>query len=37
MVIYAILIIAMMWWRPQGLVGAYDSVFAVKKKNQQAA
>ncbi|MDW7671590.1 MAG: branched-chain amino acid ABC transporter permease [Bacillota bacterium] len=35
MVIYAILIIAMMWWRPQGLVGAYDSVFAVKKKNQK--
>ncbi|QUH26446.1 branched-chain amino acid ABC transporter permease [Serpentinicella alkaliphila] len=28
MVVYAILIITMMWLRPQGLVGAYDSILA---------
>lgn len=32
MVVYAILIIIMMWWRPQGLVGAYDSILAGNKK-----
>lgn len=30
MLIYAILIIAMMWFRPQGLAGARNSVFAAK-------
>ncbi|MEM1483316.1 branched-chain amino acid ABC transporter permease [Oscillospiraceae bacterium PP1C4] len=37
MVAYAILIIVMMWWRPQGLVGASDSILAggkiTKKKS----
>lgn len=33
MVIYAVLIIVMMWWRPQGLVGAYDSVLAGSGKS----
>ncbi len=33
MVIYAILIIVMMWWRPQGLVGAYDSILAGDDKS----
>ena len=28
MIAYAILIIVMMWWRPQGLVGASDSILA---------
>lgn len=28
MVVYAILIIGMMWWRPQGLAGASDSILA---------
>ena len=31
MVAYAVLIIVMMWWRPQGLVGASDSVLAEGK------
>ncbi|MCB6342396.1 MULTISPECIES: branched-chain amino acid ABC transporter permease [Enterocloster] len=31
MVMYAVLIIVMMWFRPQGLVGASNSVFAVKR------
>jgi branched-chain amino acid transport system permease protein len=35
MVVYAVLIIVMMWWRPQGLVGAYDSVFAIKKRKRK--
>ncbi len=35
MVVYATLIIVMMWWRPQGLVGAYDSVFAIKKSQRK--
>ena len=29
-VLYAILIIAMMWWRPQGIAGASDSILAGK-------
>ena len=33
MVAYAILIIVMMWWRPQGLVGASDSILAGDKGN----
>ena len=39
MVMYAVLIIVMMWFRPQGLVGASNSVFAVKrtKKNGKKA
>lgn len=28
MIAYAVLIIVMMWWRPQGLVGASDSILA---------
>ena len=28
MVAYAVLIIIMMWWRPQGLAGASDSILA---------
>ena len=28
MVAYGLLIILMMWWRPQGLVGASDSILA---------
>ena len=28
MVAYGILIIVMMWWRPQGLAGASDSILA---------
>ncbi|MEG0687725.1 MAG: branched-chain amino acid ABC transporter permease [Hungatella sp.] len=31
MVAYAVLIIVMMWWRPQGLIGASDSILAGKK------
>ena len=31
MVAYAVLIIVMMWWRPQGLVGASDSILAGNK------
>lgn len=31
-VAYGILIIAMMWWRPQGLMGASNSVLAGRKK-----
>lgn len=30
-IVYALLIIGMMWLRPQGLVGASNSVFAVKR------
>ncbi len=30
MVAYALLIIVMMWWRPQGLAGASNSIVAVK-------
>lgn len=37
MVLYALLIIIMMWFRPQGLAGASNSVFAVKRKNKKKA
>lgn len=35
MLIYAVLIIAMMWFRPQGLAGARNSVFAAKSTNSK--
>lgn len=35
MVLYAVLIIAMMWWRPQGLAGVSNSVLAGKKKKKK--
>ena len=35
MVIYAVLIIVMMWWRPQGLVGEYDSVLSGNTKRRR--
>lgn len=35
MVVYAILIISMMWWRPQGLVGAYDSILSGNKTERK--
>jgi len=35
MVVYAVLILTMMWWRPQGLVGAYDSVLAGNKTRRR--
>lgn len=36
MVVYALLIIGIMWWRPQGLFGASDSVLAGEKESKQA-
>ncbi len=36
MVFYALLIIAMMWWRPQGLAGASDSILAGGKLRSKA-
>jgi len=35
MVAYALLIIAMMWWRPQGLAGASDSILAERSIRQK--
>ena len=37
MVAYGLLIIVMMWWRPQGLVGASDSILAGNKANKKSA
>ncbi|MEG1778439.1 MAG: branched-chain amino acid ABC transporter permease, partial [Angelakisella sp.] len=37
MVAYAVLIIVMMWWRPQGLVGASDSILAGGQIKKQKA
>lgn len=37
MLIYAVLIIAMMWFRPQGLAGARNSVFAAKGTSAKKA
>lgn len=35
MVLYALLIIVMMWFRPQGLAGASNSVFAAKSQKKK--
>lgn len=37
MVAYGMLIIVMMWWRPQGLVGASDSILAGNTGNKRAS
>lgn len=34
MVAYALLIILMMWWRPQGLAGSSKSIVAARRENQ---
>lgn len=37
MVAYGMLIIVMMWWRPQGLVGASDSILAGNTANKRTS